>query len=470
MGLQKELQDIIEALSGEAGVTPPPGTKDQLKWYLDYIIAILREGGGGGVETFVREYNGEVGIGVSVDASGNPPPITGSDGDFYFTLAFNSTAVEEIPEGWIIIAWEWVAGMWEFSSALLPIAAKDLHWVAVKNGADIAGYYIILTGNTETDLPKWELLGAAAVVPDGKTIDYNGAGKLETTLDTVGQNPNLIDNPDFTINQRGLATYDLTTQAWTYALDRWSYWVNTGSSSLTKVTNGIQLTRNSGTGQLSIAQCMESKVSLPSPITLSLSVEGVVYTYTTTEDLSSKAIGFNPKTQTFRIHEPGIKLLNEIVRIEFDDYVAGETTPVINWVKLEAGSRATQFVKPDPATEMYKCQRYLAPISTVLEIVVKDIETVLARPFHLRSINNYGVYNPDGLSFYLKSLDGQTVSAGVLPTSFSYFVLSREGEVRVAIKPMFSSMSGVLNMNITPNTGDNIATNTVQPVLLTAEI
>jgi hypothetical protein len=178
MGLQEELQDIIEALSGEAGVTPPSGTEDQLKWYLDDIEAILREGGGSGVETFVREYNGEIGIGVSVDASGNPPSITGSDGDYYFTLAFNSVAVEEIPEGWIIIAWEWVAGMWEFSSALLPIAAKDLHWVAIKNGTDIDGYYVILTGNTAADLPQWELLGAAAVVPDGVTIDYNMAGKL----------------------------------------------------------------------------------------------------------------------------------------------------------------------------------------------------------------------------------------------------------------------------------------------------
>jgi hypothetical protein len=46
--LKRELQLIIEKLDAESGVTPPPGTKDKLKWYLDYIIAILGRIGPGG--------------------------------------------------------------------------------------------------------------------------------------------------------------------------------------------------------------------------------------------------------------------------------------------------------------------------------------------------------------------------------------------------------------------------------------
>jgi hypothetical protein len=46
--LEIKLQRIIEALSGGSGVTPPPGTEDQLKWYLDLIIYLLNEGGAGG--------------------------------------------------------------------------------------------------------------------------------------------------------------------------------------------------------------------------------------------------------------------------------------------------------------------------------------------------------------------------------------------------------------------------------------
>jgi hypothetical protein len=147
------------------------------------IASLINSGGGPGV--FVREYNGEVGIGVDVIPSGNSPTVAGNEGDYYFTLAFNSAAIHGLPEGWIIIPWDRVAGMWELSSTLLPISAKDLHWVAVKNGTDVDGYYVILTGDTVADLPKWELLGAAAVVPDGETIDYNAAGKLEAKAQVV---------------------------------------------------------------------------------------------------------------------------------------------------------------------------------------------------------------------------------------------------------------------------------------------
>jgi hypothetical protein len=51
--------------------------------------------------------------------------------------------------------------------------------VAVKSGNEIEGHYVILSGPEETDTPQWELLGAAAVVPDDRTIGYNAAGKLE---------------------------------------------------------------------------------------------------------------------------------------------------------------------------------------------------------------------------------------------------------------------------------------------------
>jgi hypothetical protein len=179
-GLQVKLQEIIEALNGESGVAPPPGTEDQLKWYLDEIINILNGGGGDSyLGVFVREFNGLVGIGVSVDASGNPPAVSGQEGDRWFTLAFNDSPADGLPAGWIIIPWEYLNGAWDFSRLLLPIAAKDLHWVAVKNGNDVEGYYVILSGPNETDAPEWELLGAAAIVPDGKTIGYNAKGELE---------------------------------------------------------------------------------------------------------------------------------------------------------------------------------------------------------------------------------------------------------------------------------------------------
>jgi hypothetical protein len=282
-------------------------------------------------------------------------------------------------------------------------------------------------------------------------------------------NHNLIDNPDFAINQREKSTYDLDVTVWTYTFDRWRFLG--GNFSLSKVDGGIQLTRNSVTIYGYLSQCLETKDFLPSSLTLSVSVGGVVYSFTTVENLSSKSISFNVKTKIFSTLT--VSTVSEIMRLDFNDYGAGETTPVINWVKLEAGYAATPFVKPNFATEMYKCQRYLAPISIVSEIVVKDSETILSKFFHLRSLSSYGVYNPGNYSFYLKSLDGLTISAGVLPTSFLRFYNSTEGNIRVMIRPLFpAGMGGVNNMNITPNAGDSIVTepNPAQPVLLIAEI
>ncbi|MDR1287984.1 MAG: hypothetical protein LBK08_10280 [Treponema sp.] len=178
--LSNASKSLINALSGVSppGVPFPVSETDLSNGTKAILNALYEAGGGPGV--FVREFNGQVGTGVSVDASGSPPSVTGNEGDWYFTLAFNETPGDGLPAGWIIIAWEYQGGSWDFSSTLLPVAAKDLHWVAVKSGSGIEGYYVILSGPEETDAPEWELLGAAAVVPDDTTIGYNAAGKLET--------------------------------------------------------------------------------------------------------------------------------------------------------------------------------------------------------------------------------------------------------------------------------------------------
>ncbi|MDR1282937.1 MAG: hypothetical protein LBK99_19260 [Opitutaceae bacterium] len=109
---------------------------------------------------FVREFNGEIGTGVDIIPDGSAPSVAGSDGDYYFTLAYEPTPAGEIPAGWLIIAWEYSDGFWDFSSQLLPIAAKDLHWVAVRNGDEVHGYYVMGAGGDVNHPPQWELIGA----------------------------------------------------------------------------------------------------------------------------------------------------------------------------------------------------------------------------------------------------------------------------------------------------------------------
>jgi hypothetical protein len=184
--------DIISSVSDIAallGVSPDTsGTGDPVLSLLSGIKVYLA-GGGVGPGVFVREFNGQTGIGVSVESEPGASGVTA--GDIWFTLTFNdpeSPGFPKAPTGWIIVPWEWhtyssgpISAQWLLSESLLPIAAKDLHWVAVQNASSIEGYYVILSGPEEADEPIWELLGAAAVVPDGKTIRYNSAGELEVT-------------------------------------------------------------------------------------------------------------------------------------------------------------------------------------------------------------------------------------------------------------------------------------------------
>jgi hypothetical protein len=145
-------------------------------------LAIIKDGapvntGQASLNSFVREFGGQTGIGIDVIPDGSAPTVSGNDGDFFFTLAWNQTAFGDVPAGWILISWEHFNDNWDISGSIPPIAAVDLHWVAVKSGDDISGYYIIKSGETESDIPKWELLGAQAIIDETylkKEVEFSG--------------------------------------------------------------------------------------------------------------------------------------------------------------------------------------------------------------------------------------------------------------------------------------------------------
>lgn len=121
-------------------------------------------------------------------------------------------------------------------------------------------------------------------------------------------NPNLLINPDFKINQRGVSgTFSETGK---YFVDRWRL----ASGAVTVNADGT-LTLN-GT----ISQIFENAVG-----------DNV------TASVSAGAATYDNSTKTFSIT------------------ANGET---ISWAKLEHGSNATQFFPPDTATELLKCMRY----------------------------------------------------------------------------------------------------------------
>lgn len=136
-------------------------------------------------------------------------------------------------------------------------------------------------------------------------------GKLhDKDIATMGNisNPNLLINPDFKINQRGISgTFSETGK---YFVDRW------------RLVSGAVTVNADGTLTLNgtISQIFENAVG--DNVTTSVSAGTATY---------------DNSTKTFSITANG---------------------EIISWAKLEYGSNATQFISPDTATELPKCMRY----------------------------------------------------------------------------------------------------------------
>lgn len=158
------------------------------------------------------------------------------------------------------------------------------------------------------------------------------------TIAAGGSSKNLLDNPWFTVNQRGATAY--TSNA--YGLDRWrSYGITDG------IISGSTVTFSSGI----LLQILEDDLNadlLGKTVTGSVMLaDGSVY---------SGTITVTDAVQNF--------VDNEVVTIaysggnkHFEIYAKGHA---IKAVKLEYGSQSTLASDhaPDYATELLKCQRY----------------------------------------------------------------------------------------------------------------
>jgi hypothetical protein len=107
------------------------------------------------LNSFVREFQGEQGTGTEVLTDpASTPSLAGSLGDFCFTLSWDGTSK------WLLVCWEYVSSGWEINNVLPPVEAMDLHWVAVKQGNEVQGLYVIGVSDTVSPLPSFEPIGA----------------------------------------------------------------------------------------------------------------------------------------------------------------------------------------------------------------------------------------------------------------------------------------------------------------------
>lgn len=191
-------------------------------------------------------------------------------------------------------------------------------------------------------------------------------------------NPNLLINPDFSINQRGKQIY----ASGGYSVDKW-FLSHSGSGNsgvfdvTTRVLSGSVIDTNGF--YVNMQQYIENPVRFAGmEMTFSANITALdktslIQVWRTESGVTTSIAATPYNTETEKI----LKFvmpddLTETSKIRIILQTRGNA--VLNWAKLEFGSVATPYVPPDPALELLKCQRYYQIRST------NDIDPVDLRP------------------------------------------------------------------------------------------
>lgn len=172
-------------------------------------------------------------------------------------------------------------------------------------------------------------------------------------------NPNLLINPDFRVNQRGLSEYSTIHK---YTVDRWILGkagndTDVNNRVISNSAGGITLSFNSG-NWIRIGQIFENPIV--DTVTITVNIESAVSGMQVlilandngAEVLISKTLLDGNKTTIVSTYTP-----TSLTRVSVDVRGAFGDIKIKN-VKMEYSSIATPFIPPDPATELVKCQRY----------------------------------------------------------------------------------------------------------------
>ena len=209
-------------------------------------------------------------------------------------------------------------------------------------------------------------------------------------------NPNLLDNPWFTINQRGKTSYTPTSGNY-YTFDRWCMENNDPNVSVTKNSDGTITWKNNGTAtNRQFKQIFEVPIAVGETITASIdvtAVSGEVRMYYALAVTPYTSFIHRQVTTTGIITSTGTVTASGATK--FFITLDGNASVTFRAVKLEHGSVSTlaNDHAPDPAFELRKCQKYQflmpfgsasAPVATGISWTAETIRVFMPTPVNMR--------------------------------------------------------------------------------------
>lgn len=185
---------------------------------------------------------------------------------------------------------------------------------------------------------------------------------------------NLLINGDLrnAINQRGQAEYSATGGG-DYTVDGWRGFLTqtatTGNCTITPTDSGVVID-NQTNGSVVFFQRIENYEKLfGDTITVSACVDDAVISATGKPDDSTGRPAYTAAPWGAVAY-----YVSEGTYAQVELIITSGKTITAEWVKLELGEHTTQFVPPNTATELLKCQRYYQLRST------GDIDPIDLRP------------------------------------------------------------------------------------------
>ena len=169
-------------------------------------------------------------------------------------------------------------------------------------------------------------------------------------------NENLLDNPDFSINQRKKTEYTENG----YAVDRWQLSGATDGS-FTVDTKTLKCGENAN--YVILRQFVDSPQRFANrTVTVTVKAKNITGNWSATlwhyDGTTDVKLGVMDGTTNDTILTFTAQIPENILSLRLNIGVLKSSEVELEWAKMEIGSVTTPFVPPHPATEWSKCQRY----------------------------------------------------------------------------------------------------------------